>query len=314
MFINKIRNISDLNRFNEDAKAISEKIKVVIKFGDFSLRFEISEELTTEEMASVDDLVLNFEDQNVEPSAPLIYQYAKAEAKNKHFHNIQYKTELTVRLQKQSVIEKGEMLKVTWFRNMEYQTINGLPTRVYDTPVLETVTSWTRDASGFAIYKNPPVRTWFNEDGTRNEETKVMDDPYFYEDHEQIDEGEKRRSLIIKTIQKKVLSLMAEVLIPTGYSIANIILMGRTFMDEYSLDFINFKGNSSSINEQLLESGLPNPDFGKKTIVAKLEKEGLLIDGVQHGNPDHVKWLNKFPASRGGSESIREFLIGEFSI
>ena len=314
IYLHKTRDILDLNTFNHEAKIHNSKIEIVLKFNDDVLRFTLTEELTDDEDIALDNFVSSFVDTNPEDKIPLIYDYAKAEAKNKHFHNIDYKKELTVRLQKKSTINQGQMNVVTYYRNMEYQTINGIPTRVYSIPVLRTETEWTRDPSGWAICKNPPVRTYFNRDGTENPEIKVMEDAYFYEDFEQVIEGEKRRALIIKNLQKPVITLIAEVLMPLGTSIETIMLMGRKFMDEYNSEFHKFMENSSTVTEQLLGDGTNNPDYGKKTIVARLEKEGLVIDGVTYGNPDHVLWLNKMPLSIGGSTTIRQYLINEFSI
>lgn len=309
MFINKTRNILDLNGFNDAAKSLNSKIQIVLKFGEDDLRFTLTEALTALEDIALNDLVSNFQDTDPEDKTPLIYDYAKAEAKSKHFHNIDYKKELTVRLQKKSVIVQGEMRSVTWYRQMEYQTINGIPTRVYSTPVLKTETSWTRDASGFAIAKNPPVRTWYNRDGSENTEVKVMADPYYYEDFEQIDEGVKRRSLLVKAMQKPVMSLIAEVMLPTGMSIETVLLRGRKFLDDYENEFNKFKDNSSSITETHIEDSegvlIPNPDFNKKTIVVKLENEA---DNL------HKEWLDKKPNSVGGIKTIRDHLIEEFSI
>lgn len=305
MFIHRTRDISDLNKFQEDAKQLISKILSVLKFGDGDLRFEITETLTTEESEALNELVANFEDTDISLKKPLIISYAKAEASSKHFHNINYKNELTVRLQKQSIIVKGEMQKVTWFRHMEYQTVNGIPTRVYSIPVIKTETSWLRDASGFAIAKNPPVRTWYNEDGTENSETKVMDDPYYYEDFEQIDEGVKRRTLLVKAIQKPTQMIIAEVMMPLGMSLETVLLRGREFLDDYDSEFNKFKENSSSITETHLEDGSINPDFNKKSIVVKLQNEQK-----EH----HKEWLDKIPLSLGGIKSIRDHLISEFDI
>ena len=303
--ITKYRDIKNVNTLLEEAKSLIEKIEYLIKFNSDEIRFTLSEELTEEEDSSLDSLIENFLDNDPEFAMPLIISYAKAEAANKHFHNIDYKKELTVRLQKQSVIVKGEMQKVTWFRYMEYQTVNGVPTRVYSVPVLKTETSWLRDASGFAIAKNPPIRTWYNEDGSENFETKVMDDPYYYEDFEQIDEGIKRRTLLVKAMQKPTQMLIAEVMMPLGMSLETVLLRGREFLDDYDADFNKFKENSSSIIETHMEDGNLNPDFNKKTIVVRLRDEQ---------NPHHKEWLDKIPLSLGGTKSIRDHLMLEFDI
>ena len=305
IYTNRTRNILDLNRFLSEAKLFNSKIEYVMKFNDDNLRFTLSEELTEQEDLDLDDFVENFDDQDPELKKPLIYQYAKAEASSKHFHNIDYKKELTVRLQKESKIVKGEMQVVTWYRHMEFQVVNGLPVRVYSVPVLKTENKWERDDSGFVIYKHPPVRTWFNFDGTENEETKEMEDPYYYEDFEVIDEGYKRRTLLVKAIQIPTMNLIAEVMVPLGMAVEIVLLRGRKFLDDYDNEFNKFRHNSSSVTETHLEDGSPNPDFNKKSIVVKLREES---------DPEHSEWLDKKPLSLGGAISIRDHLMSEFDI
>jgi len=202
-------------------------------------------------------------------------------------------------------INKGEMNVVTWYRYMDLEFINGLPVRNYSVPVLRTETTWSRDSSGFVISKNPPIRTWFNRDGTENTDKKIMDDPYYYEDFEKIDEGIKRRKLLVKAIQIPIMNLIAEVMTPLGMSTEVVLLRGRKFLDDYDIEFNKFKHNSSSITDTHLEDGSPNPDFNLKTIVVKFRDE---LD------PDHVEWLDKKPLSLGGAITIRDHLIQEFSI
>lgn len=305
MFIQKTKNILDLNRFLDEAKQLNGKIEYVTKLNEDGLTFTLNEELSEAEDLELDEFIENFIDVDPEDKIPLIYDFVKAEAKNKHFHNIDYKKDLTVRLQKKSEINKGEMNVVTWYRHMTLELVNGLPVRNYSVPVLRTETTWTRDSSGFVITKNPPIRTWFNRDGSENTEKKIMDDPYYYEDFEIIDEGIERRKLLVKAIQIPIMNLIAEVMTPLGMSTEVVLLRGRKFLDDYDVEFNKFKHNSSSITDTHLEDGSPNPDFNLKTIVVKFRDES---------DPDHVEWLDKKPLSIGGAQTIRDYLMGEFSI
>ena len=95
MNITKTRNILDVNKFNDEAKALNSKIEIVMKFGEDQLRFTLSEALTVQEETDLDNFISSFEDVDPEQKIPVIYDIAKAEAKGKHFHNINYKIELT---------------------------------------------------------------------------------------------------------------------------------------------------------------------------------------------------------------------------
>ena len=126
---------------------------------------------------------------------------------------------------------------------------------------------------------------------------------YFVNESDMIDEGIKRRTLLVKGLQIPVMKGMTYALIPKGYSETSALLLGRHFMDEYRTAFEDFKQNSSTITDAT------SPDYGKKAIVAKLEKEQ---------NADYIKFLDEAPVVPNtpfdGSKTIRNYLIGEFSI
>lgn len=269
-------------------------------------------ELTQPEKDQVDSTIANFTDSNPDDLTPVIYDIAKAEAQKKHFHNIDYRTELTRKLQKKSTIVKGEIVQVDWYTDVVLSESNGIPVRTYSGHVMRVINSWTRDASGFAITKNPTIRKYVMRNGQFHADEKNLGDPYYYEDYEQIEEGKKRRGLLVKSIQKPVLQMMMQVLLPLGYSQEAVLLKGRTFLDDYDADFNKFINNSSSINDPA------DPDFGKKTVVAKLEKEGKTLDvngtPTLFGRVENLEWLDKAPASLGGTTTIRQYLTGEFAI
>ena len=88
MYIQRTRDIKNLNDFNEAAKALNPKILVVLKFGEDTLRFTLSESLTQEESDALNDLVQNFDDADPEVQVPKILAMAKEYSK--HFHAINY--------------------------------------------------------------------------------------------------------------------------------------------------------------------------------------------------------------------------------
>lgn len=292
MFITKIRNIKNINELNDAAKALNSKIKVVMKFNDQDLRFTLTEALTSEEDAALDNLVTTFDDQDPELQVPKIYSLAKAEASTKHFHNINYKSvDLTQALIPLRTVTRGEVTKVEWFKTLDAEM---KPTDL----VLKVDIAYNRDTTGFATSR-VTTRTWINEDGTENPEVKVTNKFYFVNPSDMIDEGLRRRKLLVNTIQIPTLTFMTEVLTPLGYNQEAIVLKGRAFMDDYEQDFSNFVENSSTITD------ISSPDAGMKTIVVKLRDEN---------NLSYNEWLDKAPASLGGMITIRQYLINEFSI
>lgn len=291
IFIHKTRNISNLNKFQDDAIALISKVICVIKFNDDDLRFTLSEELTAQEEQDLDDLVNNFSDNDVELQVPKIISIAKAEAKSKHFHNIDYKKELTSSLIPKRTALQGEIVKVDWYKSLDQ---DGNPTDL----VLTVDIVYTRDESGFATYRTT-TRTWINEDGSENDDKKITLKYYYVNHSEMIDEGVKRRGLLVSNIKLPVLTFMSEALMPLGYTEESVLLKGRDFLDDYELEFNKFVDNSSSINDPA------SPDFLLKSVVVRIRDDQT---------PAYLEWLDKAPPSLGGTTTIRQYLMNEFSI
>lgn len=289
MYIHRTRDIQDLNIFQEDARALTNKILGVLKFGDDDLRFEISETLTTEESEALNDLVANFVDVDVSQKIPKIYDISREFSK--HFHAINYVKGLTQSLIPKRSVSKGEVNSVVWYKSLDE---NQQPVD----PVLKTDIVYNRDASGFALSRIT-TRTWFNLDGSENEEKKITQKYYFVNPSDMISEGLKRRKLLVSSIQIPVLTFMSEILMPLGYSQEAVVLKGRAFMDDYEGDFNKFVDNSSTITDPA------SPDAGMKTIIVRLRDES---------DPAYTEWLDKTSPSLGGTTTIRQYLMNEFDI
>ena len=293
MQIIKNRDIKDLNKFNDEAKALNSKITIVLKKDTDELIIRLSDALTSEEETALDDLVANFEDVDIDQKIPKIIGMAKGSVG--HFHAINYTTGLNQALIPLRTIVKGEVTRVTW-----YKSLNELMQPV--DPVLRTDIAYTRDTSGFALSR-VTTRTYFNLDDSENEEVKTTVKYYFVNQADMIDEGIRRRSLLVKNLQIPTMQAMTAVLVPQGYSETAALLLGRHFMDDYRAMFDNFEQNSSTITEP------SDPNYGRKTVVVALENEQ---------NAEYVKFLDAAPAVANtpfdGTITIRQYLIGEFSI
>lgn len=289
MFIHRTRNISDLNRLQDEAIALNPKIKNVLKFGDDDLRFELSESLTTEESQALNDLIANFADEDQSLKVPKILDLTKEFSK--HFHAINYVKGLSQSLIPKRTVVQGEVREVIWYKSLDE---NQEP---FD-PILKTEVVYTRDDSGFATSR-VTTRTWYNLDESENPDKKITQKYYFINPSDMIDEGLKRRKLLISSIQIPTLTFMSEILMPLGYSQEAVVLKGRAFMDDYEEDFNKFVDNSSTITDPA------SPDAGLKTIVVRLRDEN---------NPDYLEWLDKTSPSLGGTVTVRQYLMSEFSI
>lgn len=296
ILLNKPGNILDITRFLEDAKLVFSKIKSVVKI-DMTLRFELLEDLTTQEDSDLSDFILNFADSDPDLQIPLIYDIAKAEANHKHFHNIDYIKEIkngSALIPLREVVQ-GEVRKVTW-----YETFDDQMTPI--NPVLVVDINYTRLGTGFATMRTV-TRTWINRDGSENSDKKITPKYYFVNPSDMIGEGLKRRKLLVSYIQIPMLELMKEVLMPLGHTEESVILIGRTFLDDYEQDFGKFVENSSTITDP------SDPNVNKKTVVVAFEDNS--VDGR---NANYNSWLDKAPPSIGGTTTIRQYLVGEFSI
>lgn len=281
-------NIQDMNILQDELIALNYGITDAMKVGgDVHVRSQAV--LTGNQRIAIDSLIASFVDKNPDDDIPLILDISNAT--NKHFHAINYKNELSQSLIPKRTTLKGEVIKVEWFKEL-----NG--SNVPINPVLEVGIAYNRDASGFAISRKT-TRTWFNKNGSEHPEKKVTDKYYFVNGSDQIQEGIKRRRLLVNNIQIPVLGLIMESLMPTGHSQAECLLLGRDFMDDYEGEFNKFVDNSSTVTD----SG--SPDFGMKNIRVKLRDEA---------SSSHVVWLDKTPASLGATTSIRQYLMEEFNI
>ena len=288
------RNISNLNGLIKELKSSFVKIEYLLKEGDDQIKIFLNSEIDQQEENSINQFVQDFND-SVQVLRPKIYGIAKEEAKQKHFHNIDYKVELEHGLVPERTISQGEVVKVIWYRSLDQEN---KPTD----PIIKVEIDYTRDTNGFAIFRKT-TRTWYNEDGSENQEKKITTKYYFVNSTDMIDEGNKRRKLLVSSVQIPVMKFMIEVLSPSGFSEQAVILKGRDFLDAYDQLFNKFIENSSSITDP------SNIDFGKKTIVVALKDQSM--NGI---NSAFNSWLDLAPGSLGGLKTIRQYLVEEFSI
>lgn len=183
-------------------------------------------------------------------------------------------------------ILKGEIYKVEWYADSELTNL-----------VLLVDITYYRDAAGFAISRQTR-RRWVNNDDTFNTVEKITNKEYSINHNEMIKEGKKRRELLVDNLQIPVMQAMMSILLPNSWTEEDVILRGRQFLDEYDVEFSKFIHNSSTVNKK------SDPNYGKKTVVVKLENET---------NTEYTSWLDE-PCSLLSGASIRQYLINEFSI
>jgi hypothetical protein len=218
---------------------------------------------------------------------PKIWSICSDDLIGTDFTAIDYRTQLKQTLWPKRYFTKGELRLVEWYADQQLTNM-----------ILKVEIAYQRDPFGFPISRTT-TRTWINNANQSMVPTKVTVKDYTVSPLSQIQEGKTRRGNIVDGIQLPTFSFMIQVLTQSPYSksINEILLMGREFMDRFEGHFDTFIKNSSTITDP------QSPNFGRKTVVVRLEEAAASTD----------PWLNEHPAGLQGA-SILEYLIDEFSI
>jgi len=209
--------IEKLVRELKDHDTLKMKYDSVMSTGD-QLSVAFFSDLDPTELAAFDVLINGFEDvDDYNSVTPKICGIAKAEAHTKHFHNINYKTEVRETLYPKRDFVEGELRTIEWFSD---EALTDL--------IIRVDVAYTRDTAGFALHRTT-TRTWYHINGTPNPETKITHKSYTININEMIQEGIKRRSNIVDLMKINALGMMQQVLTST-HTPEEIIGLGRDFL------------------------------------------------------------------------------------
>lgn len=171
-------------------------------------------------------LVWKYEEDEDLLSMPKIYKVIQTGIELKHFHDINYKTELTVSIYAKRDFHKGELREVIWYLDKQCTD-----------PLIKVSIVYERDAFGFATGRTT-IREWYNVDNTLNEESKITIKYYNINVLDTIEEGVKRRGNIIKSLQIPILNFLVSTV--TGMEVPDIIQIGRDFLKVHKSSFSSF--------------------------------------------------------------------------
>ena len=149
---------------------------------------------------------------------PKIYKYVKNNVTLKHFHDIDYTIELSIKLFAKRTFIKGELQSVIWYSDIDCTDA-----------IINVAIVYVRDALGFAVSRTT-TRSWVNMNDTLNSDTKITLKNYTINSLDQTEEGIRRRSNIIKGLQIPVIGSMLATI--NDLSDIEIIQLGRDFMKE----------------------------------------------------------------------------------
>lgn len=152
-------------------------------------------DLNATELAELTSLVVNHDVNSY--SVPRIIRLARYEAKEKHFHNIDYKKELENKLQMTVTFsEPGLMTQADLFED-EAKTI----------PVLSVKREYNIDATSGKIVAKKTTREYYNENGTINNYIKDTG-WYNYTDEESRAATHRRRVNITNKLEADLLAML----------------------------------------------------------------------------------------------------------
>lgn len=265
--------------YDELTRAISNATLLCLNSNETQAKIKWSRELTEQELQTQSSIIDNHvDDDSLEPK---IWSLVSDDLSGLNFHDIDYTTSCNL-FPKRTMI-KGEVTKVEWYSDEQLTD-----------KVIEVIISYTRDAFGFAQHRTT-TRKWVQKNNQFHPNYKVTTKNYSHNRDDQISEGKRRRENIVNSVQLPTLQFMLETMQGTQTA---ILLAGRNFMDRHSIEFKNFIDNSSSVTD------INSPNYGKKNVVVAFESAAATTD----------TWLNNNPASLGGSTSILQYLVNEFTI
>lgn len=179
----------------------------------------------------------------LELRTPKIYDRVQKQVKNKHFHDINYRTEVLPSLYAQRTMVQGEVQLVEWFSD------SALTDKILKVEIV-----YNRDAQGFAINRFT-TRTWINKDESENPDTKITEKRYDINIYEQLVEGQTRRHNLANNLSMEVLGQMQVVLNGT-YTPDVITQKGRDFLLLHSVAWAEFV--KSSHQQIITDVSLPD--------------------------------------------------------
>ena len=169
------------------------------------------------------------------PDVPKIYALAKEEAKEKHFHNINYNTELAQPLYRTDTFgEPGLLTKVEWYSDLAKTDLVLVVDRVYTVQ------------PGIGLVAKSTTRTWINNDDTPHELVKNLG-TVPYTPSASRSATKRRRQNVIDSLEQDVIGLLAQ----SGGDFAQGIELAQRFLAElaapidvfyksgYTVDLIN---------------------------------------------------------------------------
>lgn len=221
-----------------------DKDKPLIKQSEPSgdrINVELTSSYLIENLLSEDMIAyLNLHDTGVEEQPIKIQKMANWEAKNKHFHNINYKTEMYSSLYPKREFVFGELQKIDWYSDTALTDL-----------VLTVEVTYNRNPLGFAVDRETH-RKWVMENGEYHPDVKITKKDYTINPQDQLDEIIKKRTNNVRQIILALIGLVSAT--EPGMDEADVIASGRDFFDKHDHERNLYVNDGSESLEEAVRS------------------------------------------------------------
>lgn len=161
---------------------------------------------------------------------PKIYNLVDSSLADKHFHSINYKTELTSNLHPKRTFSKGELIKVEWYSDTDLTDL-----------VLIVDVNYTRGELTLSTERTT-TRTWINTDNQENPNKKITLKKYSISPVLMYKEAAVRRSNVIEELKYNLITLLSS---DGSKTVAESAETGRLIMNSHKTAIDNYIQNYS---------------------------------------------------------------------
>lgn len=230
------------------------------------------DDLTSAELAELTTYVLNHN-----PSAysePRIYSLAKHEAKEKHFHNIDYKKELNHKLQMSVTFGEPGLFTLAQLFEDEAKTI----------PVLDVIREYDIEPVTGKLLRKHTKRQYYNEDGSLNEEIKDSG-WYTYTEEQSRAATHRRRVNITNKLESDMLNMLVQAAQGDPAVQAANIAGGAAFMKALTpgINVFHMSGDNADIVSYVSDSTVQSTfTFLTQEVAPGVQAYQFIIAGVTY--------------------------------
>jgi hypothetical protein len=219
---NYIKEVLPSKLRNEINSAIPDIVQSIVVRDDINVNIIFTSNIDTGQQGTIDAIVAAH---TTYRSKVKMHRYIKDSTYDPYSvpKEHDYVTGLQIKLYPVRVFDKGELNTVYWYSDIEKTDL-----------IVRTDIIYNRDSLNF-VTNRVSIRTWINEDGSDNPDTKMSIKEYTQE--EAIAEGVRRRTNVVSSFQQPTIGLMVQY---AGYTPTDAVIEGSRFMESISQEINSF--------------------------------------------------------------------------